>query len=73
MRDFAQLLALLGSVRAFNFTYMLAGKKRPDPLPKLIETYRAALADFAVKIGAVIPLAGLVMNPNWRLSKATSK
>ena len=43
MLDFARLLAPLGAVRAFDYPYRLAGRKRPDPLPQLIASHRIAL------------------------------
>ena len=43
MQDFARALATLGPVRCMDYAYMLAGRKRPDPLPQLIEAHRAAL------------------------------
>lgn len=44
MRDFADLLAPLGRVHPFDYPYMREGKKRPDPLPRLIDAHGAALA-----------------------------
>jgi uncharacterized protein len=37
------LLATIGPVRAFDYPYMAEGRKRPDPLPKLITAHRTAL------------------------------
>ena len=45
MRRWAELLGTLGTVRAFDYRYLIEGTRRPDPLPKLIETHRAALAE----------------------------
>jgi predicted alpha/beta-hydrolase family hydrolase len=60
MQDFARLLAPLGSVLAFDYPYMIAGRKRPDPLPRLIAAHRAALDDLAGAAKALV-LAGKSM------------
>ena len=61
MQDFSRLLAPLGAVRAFDYPYMLAGRKRPDPLPQLIAAHRAALLRLAGETGEPIVLAGKSM------------
>jgi predicted alpha/beta-hydrolase family hydrolase len=38
-------LAQLGRVQSFDYAYMLARSRRPDPLPKLIAAHRDALAE----------------------------
>ena len=43
MVRWAKMLRSLGKVRAFDYPYLAAGRKRPDRLPKLIEAHRAAL------------------------------
>ena len=43
MRHWATLLQTLGNVWTFDYPYMLEGRKRPDPLPKLITSHREAL------------------------------
>jgi predicted alpha/beta-hydrolase family hydrolase len=43
MQRWAGLLETIGKVRAFDYPYMAEGRKRPDPLPKLIGAHRAAL------------------------------
>jgi predicted alpha/beta-hydrolase family hydrolase len=43
MRHWAELLQTLGKVHAFDYPYLAEGRKRPDPLPKLIAAHRAAL------------------------------
>ena len=43
MKHYAQLLSKFGPVRSFDYPYMAAGKKRPDPAAKLIEAHRAEL------------------------------
>ena len=57
MQEFSRLLAAFGPVRALDYPYQIAGKKRPDPLPKLIAAHRAALED----VGPGIVLAGKSM------------
>lgn len=44
MRGWAERLATLGRVVTLDYPYMLAGSRRPDPLPKLIEAHRDSLA-----------------------------
>ena len=36
----------IGEVESFDYDYMLAGRKRPDPMPQLIAAHRAALRTF---------------------------
>jgi uncharacterized protein len=61
MRTFAGLLGTLGSVHPFDYPYALEGRGRPDPLPKLIEAHRAALAALRAKHDGPIVLAGKSM------------
>jgi uncharacterized protein len=61
MRTFARLLETIGSVHPFDYPYALEGRKRPDPLPKLIEAHRAALAALRAKHDGPIVLAGKSM------------
>jgi predicted alpha/beta-hydrolase family hydrolase len=44
MVRWAEMLKSIGEVVAFDYPYLAEGRKRPDPLPKLIEAHRAALA-----------------------------
>ncbi|PJB24283.1 MAG: hypothetical protein CO113_14585 [Elusimicrobia bacterium CG_4_9_14_3_um_filter_62_55] len=44
MRSWAKRLGEAGTVIAFDYPYMKAGKKAPDRLPKLIEAHRSELA-----------------------------
>lgn len=44
MTAWARRLAALGPVRAFDYPYQRAGRKRPDRLPTLIDAHREALA-----------------------------
>src|SRR5262245_5629641 len=43
MQDWKQRLSEIGDVETFDYDYMRAGRKRPDPLPQLIAAHRAAL------------------------------
>jgi uncharacterized protein len=43
MLRWTRLLGTIGSVRTFDYPYMAEGRKRPDPLPKLITAHRTAL------------------------------
>lgn len=43
MRHWTKLLASIGVVRNFDYPYMSEGRRRPDPLPKLIAFHREAL------------------------------
>jgi uncharacterized protein len=61
MRAFAGLLESIGPVEPFDYPYALNGRKRPDPLPKLIEAHRAALAALRVRRDGPIVLAGKSM------------
>src|SRR5688500_1239922 len=64
MQRFAALLAELGPLRCFDYPYMRAGKKLPDPLPKLVSAHRAELASFRAELGTPQPkllLAGKSM------------
>jgi uncharacterized protein len=61
MQTFARLLATIGPVEPFDYSYALAGRGRPDPLPKLIEAHRAALAALRAKHAGPIVLAGKSM------------
>jgi predicted alpha/beta-hydrolase family hydrolase len=38
-------LSEIGDVETFDYAYMCEGRKRPDPLPKLIAAHREALSD----------------------------
>jgi predicted alpha/beta-hydrolase family hydrolase len=45
IQRWANKVGTIGSVSLFDYPYMKEGRKRPDPLPKLIAAHRAALAD----------------------------
>jgi predicted alpha/beta-hydrolase family hydrolase len=44
MQRWKDRLSQIGDVETFDYDYMRAGRKRPDPLPKLIAAHREALA-----------------------------
>lgn len=56
MEAWAERLAALGEVERFEYPYMAARKKRPDPLPALIEAHREALALARARHGADRPV-----------------
>jgi uncharacterized protein len=43
MQNWKRRLAEIGVVETFDYDYMRAGRKRPDPLPQLIAAHRKAL------------------------------
>ena len=47
MQNWKRRLSEIGEVETFDYDYMRAGRKRPDPLPQLIAAHRAALRTFA--------------------------
>ena len=61
LRTFARLLGAIGPVQPFDYPYALEGRKRPDPLPKLIAVHRAALAALRARHKGPIVLAGKSM------------
>lgn len=61
MKEFACLLAPLGEVVTFDYPYMLAGRKRPDPLPKLVAAHREALVGVADRRRGPVVLVGKSM------------
>src|SRR5450432_3271008 len=61
MRTLARLLGTIGMVGPFDYSYAMDGRKRPDPLPKLIAAHRAALAALRAKHDGPMVLAGKSM------------
>ncbi|MBO0696026.1 MAG: dienelactone hydrolase family protein [Verrucomicrobia bacterium] len=45
MQTWKNRLSEIGDVETFDYDYMREGRKRPDPLPKLIATHRRVLSD----------------------------
>lgn len=43
MQNWKARLSEIGNVETFDYDYMCEGRKRPDPLPKLIAAHRGAL------------------------------
>ena len=43
MQDWKRRLSEIGEVQTFDYDYMRAGRKRPDPLPQLIAAHRKVL------------------------------
>jgi uncharacterized protein len=44
MQNWKDLLGEVGGVETFDYNYMREGRKRPDPLPRLITRHREALS-----------------------------
>jgi predicted alpha/beta-hydrolase family hydrolase len=61
MQTFARMLGTIGPVEPFDYPYAREGRKRPDPLPKLIAAHRGALAALRAKRDGPIVLAGKSM------------
>ncbi|HET9418422.1 MAG TPA: alpha/beta family hydrolase [Chthoniobacterales bacterium] len=61
MRRWKEQLSTQGEVKTFDYDYMREGRKRPDPLPRLIERHRQALAEARAKTSAPIVLIGKSM------------
>lgn len=45
MQNWKERLSEIGDVETFDYDYMCEGRKRPDPLPKLIDAHRKAFVD----------------------------
>src|SRR5437763_8357458 len=45
IQNWKSRLSEIGDVETFDYGYMREGRKRPDPLPKLIAAHREALSD----------------------------
>jgi predicted alpha/beta-hydrolase family hydrolase len=61
MQRWAALLGKLGRVHQFDFPYLAEGRRRPDPLPMLIEAHRKALNAARREYGDPIALIGKSM------------
>jgi uncharacterized protein len=61
MQRWKKRLCEIGDVLAFDYNYMIQGRRRPDPLPQLIATHRTALAALRVKTSGPIFLIGKSM------------
>lgn len=60
MQRWKERLESVGRVVTLDYPYMLAGRRSPDPLPKLIEAHRAALREARAGRDVVV-LAGKSM------------
>lgn len=61
MRGWAERLERLGRVTTFDYPYMREGRRRPDPLPRLLEAHREALNRVSEQPDGPIVLAGKSM------------
>jgi uncharacterized protein len=61
MERWKNRLSQIGDVLTFDYNYMIQGRRRPDPLPQLIATHRAALATLRAKTSGPIFLIGKSM------------
>jgi predicted alpha/beta-hydrolase family hydrolase len=61
MRAWEERLGAIGNVRTFDYDYMRAGRRRPDPPPLLIAAHRQALRDARSEDGPPIILIGKSM------------
>jgi uncharacterized protein len=61
MQKWRDYLSKIGEVVLFDYTYMREGRRRPDPLPELVATHRAALAEARKEYRGPIFLAGKSM------------
>lgn len=59
MQHWKERLSTIGDVEAFDYPYMQQGRRRPDPLPHLIEAHRQAL--IAARQGRAAILIGKSM------------
>ena len=53
MQNWKERLSEIGQVETFDYDYMREGRKRPDPLPKLIAVHREALVKAREEYGSV--------------------
>jgi len=58
MQRWSKRLATIGAVSAFDYPYMIEGRKRPDPLPKLVAAHGKALAEARLSHRGPIVLIG---------------
>ena len=61
MQRWAARLGRIGAVTTLDYPYMLAGRRSPDPLPKLIAAHRAALERMRSGGAGPVVLAGKSM------------
>jgi predicted alpha/beta-hydrolase family hydrolase len=61
MQRWKELLMTIGPVEVFDYPYMREGRRRPDPLPRLISAHREALAETRLDTAAPAILIGKSM------------
>lgn len=61
MQRWRDYLSNIGDVVLFDYLYMKNGSRRPDPLPQLVATHRAALAEARKGHDGAVFLAGKSM------------
>ncbi|MEO5719910.1 MAG: alpha/beta family hydrolase [Chthoniobacterales bacterium] len=61
MRHWSELLTQLGAVQAFDYPYMIEGRRRPDPPPVLIAAHRAAFSSAQSAAAGPVVLIGKSM------------
>ena len=61
MKHYRSLLERFGPVESFDYAYMAAGKKRPDPMNRLLERHRQVLQQGREQHGNNVILAGKSM------------
>ncbi len=61
MRRWTERLRTFGNVVTLDYEYITAGRKRPDPLPKLIQTHRDALQAARARSAGPVILIGKSM------------
>jgi len=61
MQRWKKYLEGLGKVEMLDYSYMLEGRRRPDPLPQLLETHRRKLRELQTKQANRIFLIGKSM------------
>ena len=61
MKRWQQQLASIGEVRLFDYPYMRAGRRRPDPLPLLIRAHREAAVEARRQTSGSLILIGKSM------------
>jgi uncharacterized protein len=61
MRNWAQRLRQIGEVTTLDYPYRLAGRKSPDPLPRLIAAHRQAIEQVRPNLSGPLVLIGKSM------------
>jgi predicted alpha/beta-hydrolase family hydrolase len=70
---YASLLENFGPVHTFDYQYMSQGKRRPDPLPLLLNCHREELAQGRAQYGDRVVLAGKSMGGRVGCHLATTE